>query len=91
MADAIKYNEDPKGTELLIKSKAMDLESGLLGKIFGAPTHSPANIAGLAIILLLVPGIILLFVQGSTSASDYWTLILPIITLALGYIFGKNT
>lgn len=91
MAENIKYNEDPKSTELLLRSKEMDLESGFLGKIFGAPTHSPANIAGLVIFLLIGTGIIITFIPASVNSSDYWTKISPLITLALGYVFGKRS
>ncbi len=91
MTDQIKYNENPHTTELLLKSKEMDLEFGWLGKFFGAPTHSPTNIAGFLIILLVATGILLTFLYGTSNSIEYWTLMLPIITLSLGYIFGKKS
>jgi len=90
MSDSIKYNEDPESTSLLLRSKEMDLESGFLGKFFGAPTHSPLNIAGLLILLLVLTGIIMSFIHGMSESINYWSKILPLITLALGYVFGKN-
>jgi len=91
MAENLKYNTDPDATELLLKSKGMDLESGWLGKLFGSSKTAPSNIAGLSLLLLLSPGIALLFTAGTAmTAGDYWKLITPIITLILGYLFGKN-
>ena len=91
MAEKIKYNTDKNPDELLLESKKMDLESGWLGKFFGSPTHSPVNIAGLLIILLVLTGIVTSFVLGSMSPKDYWTTMTPLITLALGYVFGKQS
>ena len=90
MTDNIKYNKDPDSTDLLLRSKEMDLESGWLGKFFGAPTHSPLNIAGLLIILLVLTGIAVSFIYGISDSINYWSKILPLITLALGYVFGKK-
>ena len=90
MSGYLRYNTDPQSIDALLRSKEMDLESGLLGKFFGAPTHSPGNIAGLLIFLLLFTGIIISFFPGSISAGDFWTKIIPLITLALGYLFGKR-
>ena len=90
MSDNLEYNKDPKAIEALLKSKEMDLESGILGKFFGAPTHSPGNIAGLLIFLLVTTGVVISFIPGSLGATDYWTTTIPIVTLALGYLFGKR-
>lgn len=84
----IEYNDDPTANEHLLKVKKMDLDSGWLGKFFGGPTHSPMNIAGLLIVLLVFTGIIMsLFIK---SSDEYWTNIIPVVTLALGYLFGKH-
>ena len=91
MSDGLKYNENPNAAEVLLQSKKMDLESGYLGKFFGAPTHSPLNIAGLLIFILIIPSIVLLFTHTIKESLDYLVIILPIVTLALGYLFGKNT
>ncbi|MDP1666562.1 MAG: hypothetical protein Q8L79_15740 [Methylobacter sp.] len=90
MPENLKYNTNPNASELLLRSKGMDLESGWLGKLFGNSKTAPSNIACLCLLLLLVPGIALLFFAGTTSAGDYWNLITPIITLIFGYLFGKN-
>jgi uncharacterized membrane protein HdeD (DUF308 family) len=90
----LNYNNDPNvSAAILVESKKLDLESGWLGKFFGAPTHSPINIAGLLILSLIVSGIVITFLPYPTalSANEYWTKILPLITLALGYLFGKKS
>ena len=78
--------------EVFLESKRMDLDSGFLGKIFGSSATAPSNIAGLVLIVLLVSGVAILFVNSaSMTAGDYWKIIIPIITLVLGYLFGKKS
>jgi hypothetical protein len=93
MSGKLNYNDDPNAVALLLQTKKMDLESGWLGRFFGAPTHSPYNIAGLLIFLLLLSGILVSFFPFlfTIKASEYWTIIVPLITLALGYLFGKSS
>ena len=90
MSEKARYHTDPHKIELLIKTKEMDLEAGWLGKIFGAGNKAASNIAGLLVTLLTVSGFFVLFIESSVSALEYWKTITPIITLALGYIFGKG-
>lgn len=90
MAEKTTYDTSPERAELLIKTKEMDLEAGWLGKIFGADKRASSNIAGLLIALLVVSGIALLFFNSSIPALEYWKIISPLITLALGYLFGIN-
>ena len=72
-------------------------ERGWLGKLFGAGTHSPNNIAGLLIIILLLIAIgytifMLCYCPLDTHSQviDFWGINTPLITLALGYLFGKS-
>lgn len=69
------------------------IEIGWLGKIWGSPKTSPNNIAGLAIILLLLFGIgwTTIKSENSQSIKDLWSIITPIITLAFGYLFGEKS
>ena len=90
MSDKLEYNKDPDSANTLLRSRELELESGLLGKLFGAPTHSPGNIAGFLIVILLLSGILVTYLPGSISATDFWGVITPLITLALGYLFGKK-
>lgn len=91
MSSNIEYNTDPEATEALLRSKEMDLKSGFLGRFFGAPTDSPGNIAGFLIVLLLLASVFISYFPGSIAANDLWVQTSPLITLALGYLFGKRS
>jgi hypothetical protein len=70
------------------------LEMGLIGRIFGSVQDKPGNIAGFAIIASFLILIAVLFV--SAKDPNFKTdALLPvftgIITLALGYLFGKSS
>ena len=90
MPNKIQYNDDPQSIEYLLKSKEMDMEKGILGNLFGSPTRAPITIAGILIFIRVIFGIFVSIYPNNFNANDYWTKILPIITLALGYIFGKK-
>jgi len=66
-----------------IKFKQMDIDVGLLGKLFGNSSNAPTNIAGITILVLLF--------STPFVADLKWEQSFPIITLALGYLFGKNS
>lgn len=85
-----KLNYSPESGDLLLRGKEMDLESGWLGKFFG---RSPGNIAGLLSVLLILSGIgvtVISLYRDASISTDYWAIISPLITLVLGYNFGKN-
>jgi hypothetical protein len=71
----------------------MTVEVGWLGKFFGTSTNAPTNIAGLVIALLTLTiiGIGLVFVPSTIPPRDFLNVVVPIVTLALGYLFGKST
>jgi hypothetical protein len=71
----------------------MTLEAGWLGKIFGSATNAPTNIAGFFVGILTLTIIVVgfVFVPSSISAMDFLNFLAPLITLALGYLFGKST
>ena len=94
---------DPKTSQKFIDKTFEDnrheRELGKLGKYFGAGDSVKMNIAGLFIIVLLITGIVytfsILFLNTSSnpkaiSITDFWGIIAPLITLALGFIFGKS-
>jgi len=87
----IKYNTDPKHAETLLQTHKMDLEAGTLGKFFGSPQRAASSIAWVMIFLLICSGILTLFFNCAISAAEYWKIIAPLITLALGYLFGRNS
>lgn len=68
------------------------IEIGWLGKIWGSPKTSPNNIAGFTIVLLLLLGIVwTISSKDFDSTKILWSIITPIITLALGYLFGEKS
>ncbi len=74
------------------------LERGWLGGIWGNSEKIPNNIAALAIIILLATGIFYTYCimdlqseKISLPIKDFWAIIAPLITLAIGYLFGDKT
>lgn len=65
-----------------IKSKEIDVRAGLLGKLFGNKENAPTYIAGVLLVLFSISAIFFI-----PDSDNIWTM----ITLLLGYMFGKNT
>ena len=84
----------PSHPDTYLKSKQMDLESGLLGKLFGSSANAPMNIAGLVALLVLVPLVVYTFVnvnsESKSTVLDFWKICSPIIGMILGFVFGKK-
>jgi hypothetical protein len=78
-------------TAELLERERMTLEAGLLGKFFGSATNAPIYIAGIVVFLFAITCVIVLFVNTNVPAADFLNIIVPVITLALGYLFGKST
>lgn len=74
-----------------LRSKAMDLESGWLGKVFGNHANAPTNIAGFVAVFLILAGIGMVAFSGWEKSAEFWKVISPLLTLVLGYLFGKNS
>ena len=91
-----KLNDEQKSIVLTGNNDAQNRnkDGGWLGQIFGVNTrNSSIHIAFIiCIVLLLFCCIDLLhsFCKGNTLTSEIWNLIFPVVTLALGYIFGKG-
>jgi len=73
----------------VLEQTRMSLESGFLGKFFGSAANAPTNIAGFVVCLLVVIICVVGFLKMPTA--EFVERVIPIITLALGYLFGKNT
>jgi len=74
-----------------IKIKKMHLDAGWFGKIFGNAENAPTNICGIVALLLIITGTIIIFFESKVDALDYWkTIIVPILSVMLGYLFGKG-
>lgn len=91
MADEFKISPSSEESPLALRSKQMDLEAGWLGKAFGSGANAPMNIAGVLVVVLMSSGIATLFIESSIPASEYWKIIVPLLTLVMGYVFGKGT
>lgn len=88
MSNDIQYGQADQSH--LVRMKEMDMESGSLGRLFGTEKNAPLNIAGLVLLLLLVPGVLLLFFSANIPPLDYWKIIIPVVTAILGYAFGRR-
>lgn len=88
----LKMQQQQHSHENELKNK----EIGWLGKFFGSENNSARNMAITVIILVILGAmsfsICVLFNSQLDNAliKEVWNLVVPIITLALGYIFGKN-
>lgn len=91
MTDQIQFNPRQPDPETYVKLKAMDLESGWLGRIFGSAKNAAVNIGGLVVLLVVVAGIIMTLYPAGSTATESWKIITPIITMVLGFLFGKKS
>jgi len=89
MSENLKYNEDPNHAVNLLRTRELELEAGKLGSFFGSPKRAAASIAWITIFLLICSGIFAAFAGCTIETIEYWKIITPIITLALGYLFGR--
>ncbi len=89
---------DPKANPRhFLESKKLDLEAkkmdyelmpGWLGRVIGSSKNAGNNIAFAVVLAVLAAGLIASFFPG--DRVEFWKVIVPIITLALGYVFGQN-
>ena len=73
------------------------IHQGHLGKLWGSSASIPNNIAALSVIVLIVTGIIYTWCTMKMPADkialpikDFWSIISPLITLSIGYLFGDK-
>lgn len=91
MQDKATYTQPPSHNKYTVESKKLDLDAGILGKCFGSKSNAPSNIAGFFLVIMTVSGIAVLFISSAIPAGEYWKIITPLITMSLGYIFGKSS
>lgn len=69
-------------------------EGGLLGRLLGANTkNASVHIAFVVCFMLLFfcgADLFHSFCENNTLSSEVWDKVFPVITLALGYVFGKG-
>lgn len=91
-----KLNDEQKKIVLNGNNDAIakDKDAGILGRFLGSNTKNAViHIALLICIVLLFicfVDMIHAFATNKTITSEIWNLVFPIITLSLGYIFGKS-
>lgn len=80
-----------------LKNDAEKGRRGWVGKFWGDGNNSAINIAGILILLLVAIGATYTFLmickswnESHNQVIDFWNIIVPLITLALGYLFGKR-
>ena len=84
----IDFNDTPQPHKIRLEEKK--LEAGLFGKLFGTGSNASNNIVGIILIGLLL-SIILMAVFNNPNSAKLLETTAPIMTLALGYLFGKQT
>jgi hypothetical protein len=75
--------------KLILQAKKMDLEAVWIGRIIGSPKNAPYNIAFLVLVLAFGVGTALAFFR-TDQPLEIWKYVAPIITLAMGYVFGQK-
>lgn len=89
-----RHEETMADKEHQFQKEMLDKKLGSLGRFFGQKEMIPLNVAGL-LILMLVTFLVLIslkiFCSHTTdidTITTLWDIGVPIITLALGYLFG---
>lgn len=80
--------------EVQANNDARRVEIGLIGWLFGGHAEKPGNIAGFVIVVFSIAAIaVALWLPDSErfTKKDAVTLFMGIVTLALGYVFGRNS
>ncbi len=85
-----KFNPNEPDPKTFVKLREMDLASGWLGRFYGSQANAPTNIAGTIAISVVIGALIMTCYPGGTSAVETWKILSPIITMVLGFIFGRK-
>lgn len=88
---------DDQITQVIIGNNAdrqRERDAGLIGKLVGAHTDNASINVALTIcsvcLFLCASDLVASFFVGHAVNLEMWNTILPVVTLALGYIFGKR-
>ena len=87
----IKLQAQQHKQEQAMKNKDL----GWIGFIFGTAENASKNIAALISLILIIGAIIFSCIiyncdSDNSFIESIWDIILPVVTLSLGYIFGKK-
>jgi len=66
-----------------------DKEGGLMGRIFGTKKENASMYVALTLCLVVAGIGVLVYVM--SGDMQIWSIVFPVITASLGYIFGKGT
>lgn len=93
--DAYEHEERVKDSDHKHELALQEKRLGTLGRMFGADENSSKNITFVIIVMMLMIAIFLTYVRPETESNDdliykIWEKVFPIVTLSLGYIFGKQ-
>ena len=70
--------------------KTSDEHPGIISSLIGSGKNAPASIVIITILLCFIVGLIQSFGGTIEEKNATWNKFVPIITLALGYYFGKK-
>jgi hypothetical protein len=77
------------------KMNELKMKAGWLGAFFGSTNNAGLYIVGLVCLILILTATIYTFCPNTStnalSAEKLWTIILPVITTLIGFIFGSST
>ncbi len=85
-----EYNTIGTSEKYLLDKHKIELEAGWLGKFFGSAHNAPVYIAGIIAVFLVITGTFSFFIPAISTPGEIWKIIAPLISLALGYMFGKK-
>lgn len=91
----ISNEAEIKKAEIDAETKRQSKHLGWLGHIFGSPEGASKYITATICLITLI-GMICLSIKayncedGIARIKDIWSIGSPIVTLSLGYLFGKN-
>lgn len=82
----VQLSENVQNTIITTLHEAKQNEGGLMGKLFGTnKDNASIHCAFVICVLMLVVGIVCMVL-----GKDYWNVIFPAVTSAIGFIFGKG-
>ncbi len=87
----LKLQKAQHDHEIKLKNK----ELGIIGRLFGASENASKNITALICLTLIIGALYASFeIYDNTSDNKFieriWQIVIPVVTLSLGYIFGKK-
>ncbi|WP_062513925.1 hypothetical protein [Halobacillus sp. KGW1] len=85
----VDLNDKTETHEIPLEHKK--LEAGIFGKLFGTGNNAASNIAGLIVLGLLAIILWLIGFKTTEESEPILKTLTPILTLTLGYLFGKHT